>query len=54
MVDQRGQALPRFAIGASLADPLGTSRSHGCIRVDNTDIVWLAQVLPVGTPVDIK
>ena len=37
--------------GASLADPLGTSRSHGCIRVDDPNIIWMASVVPLGTPV---
>jgi lipoprotein-anchoring transpeptidase ErfK/SrfK len=37
--------------GASLADPLGSARSHGCIRMDNAMIAWLAGHVPVGTPV---
>jgi hypothetical protein len=37
--------------GASLADPLGSSRSHGCIRVDDPNIIWMARVVPLGTPV---
>lgn len=37
--------------GASLADPLGSSRSHGCIRVNNPNIIWMARVVPLGTPV---
>jgi lipoprotein-anchoring transpeptidase ErfK/SrfK len=37
--------------GASLLDPLGSARSHGCVRVLNDDISWLARVAPVGTPV---
>jgi lipoprotein-anchoring transpeptidase ErfK/SrfK len=39
--------------GASLLDPLGTARSHGCIRVANRDISWMASHVPVGTPVDV-
>jgi lipoprotein-anchoring transpeptidase ErfK/SrfK len=39
--------------GASLADPLGSSRSHGCIRVDDANIIWMARVIPLGTPVQI-
>jgi lipoprotein-anchoring transpeptidase ErfK/SrfK len=39
--------------GTSLADPLGSSRSHGCIRVDDENIVWMARVVPLGTPVQI-
>jgi lipoprotein-anchoring transpeptidase ErfK/SrfK len=43
--------------GASLRDPLGTNRSHGCIRLVNTAIDWLVRTigraqLP-GTPVRI-
>ena len=40
--------------GASLADPLGTARSHGCIRLDNTAISYLARVAQAGTPVRIS
>lgn len=39
--------------GASLQDPLGSARSHGCIRIDNGPIVWMAQHIPQGTPVQI-
>jgi len=39
--------------GASLADPIGSSRSHGCIRVNNDRIEMLAHKLPQGTPVKI-
>jgi lipoprotein-anchoring transpeptidase ErfK/SrfK len=37
--------------GSSLADPLGSSASHGCVRVDDVNIVWMARVIPLGTPV---
>jgi lipoprotein-anchoring transpeptidase ErfK/SrfK len=37
--------------GTSLADPLGSSASHGCVRVDDVNIVWMARVIPLGTPV---
>jgi lipoprotein-anchoring transpeptidase ErfK/SrfK len=44
--------------GASLADPLGSARSHGCIRLANASIDWLVQTvgqsqLP-GTPVQVS
>jgi hypothetical protein len=39
--------------GASIADPLGSARSHGCIRVTNANISWIAAHVPAGTPVDI-
>jgi lipoprotein-anchoring transpeptidase ErfK/SrfK len=39
--------------GASLANPLGSAASHGCIRIDNSAILWIARHIPVGTPVDI-
>ena len=44
--------------GASLLDPLGSARSHGCIRLTNDAIDWLvhtvgASRLP-GTPVQIS
>jgi len=37
--------------GTSLADPLGSSASHGCVRVDDVNILWMARVIPLGTPV---
>jgi lipoprotein-anchoring transpeptidase ErfK/SrfK len=40
--------------GASLQDPLGSARSHGCIRLDNTSVGWLAQMIRPGTPVQIS
>jgi len=40
--------------GASLNDPLGSARSHGCVRVDNSQIAWLARTVPQGTPVQIS
>jgi hypothetical protein len=32
---------------------IGTDVSHGCIRLRNADITYLAQRLPLGTPVQI-
>jgi lipoprotein-anchoring transpeptidase ErfK/SrfK len=40
--------------GASLRDPLGSARSHGCIRIDNRHVSWMARKVPVGTPVRIR
>lgn len=40
--------------GASLKDRLGTARSHGCVRVNNADVSWMAAKVPVGTPVDVR
>ncbi len=40
--------------GASLLDPLGSARSHGCIRIDNHHISWMSARIPAGTPVRIK
>jgi len=40
--------------GASLADPLGSMRSHGCTRLANDAINWIAAHVPVGTPVHIR
>ena len=37
--------------GASLNDPLGSDRSHGCIRIDDPNVIWMARVIPLGTPV---
>jgi lipoprotein-anchoring transpeptidase ErfK/SrfK len=44
--------------GASLVDPLGSARSHGCIRLANDAVDWLVRRIGVsrlpGTPVDIR
>ena len=44
--------------GASLLDPLGTARSHGCIRLANATIDWLVRAVGVGqlpgTPVRVR
>jgi hypothetical protein len=40
--------------GASLQDPLGSARSHGCIRVENRNISWMASHIPAATPVRIR
>ncbi len=40
--------------GASLRDRLGSARSHGCVRVTNADVRWLARTVPTGTPVRIR
>ena len=37
--------------GTSLSDPLGSARSHGCIRIDNSAVSFLARVAREGTPV---
>jgi lipoprotein-anchoring transpeptidase ErfK/SrfK len=40
--------------GTSLLNPLGSAASHGCIRIDNSPITWMAHHLPQGTPVEIR
>jgi hypothetical protein len=48
-----GQVALHGRGGASLADPLGSARSHGCIRIPNIGIRLLARVAREGTPVDV-
>jgi lipoprotein-anchoring transpeptidase ErfK/SrfK len=38
---------------AALVDPLGSARSHGCIRMNNRDVLHLSRLLKAGTPVVI-
>jgi lipoprotein-anchoring transpeptidase ErfK/SrfK len=33
---------------------IGSSATHGCIRLYNRDIVWLSRRVPLGTPVQIR
>jgi lipoprotein-anchoring transpeptidase ErfK/SrfK len=40
--------------GASLLDPLGSARSHGCVRVSNDVVNTLARVARAGTPILIS
>jgi lipoprotein-anchoring transpeptidase ErfK/SrfK len=49
----KGQVALHGRAGSLLADPLGTARSHGCIRFDNDAIRRLAGMLPNGTPIEI-
>lgn len=39
--------------GPLLADPLGSARSHGCVRMQNRVVRWLARRARPGTPVEI-
>lgn len=38
----------------SLRDPLGSARSHGCIRITNAAVRWLARRAGPGTPVRVR
>jgi hypothetical protein len=44
--------------GASLADPLGSALSHGCVRLADDDIDWLVRTIGEsrlrGTPVQVR
>ncbi|SPL99737.1 ErfK/YbiS/YcfS/YnhG [[Actinomadura] parvosata subsp. kistnae] len=40
--------------GTNQASTLGGKVSHGCVRVSNDDITWMAENLAIGTPVVIK
>jgi lipoprotein-anchoring transpeptidase ErfK/SrfK len=46
--------MPKSAYMANNdASVLGTSVTHGCVRIDNAEITALSKVLPLGTPVVI-
>ena len=40
--------------GTNKASALGGKASHGCVRVSNDDITWMAKNLAIGTPVVVK
>jgi hypothetical protein len=40
--------------GTNKASALGGRASHGCVRVSNDDITWMAKNLAIGTPVVVK
>ena len=58
VLDDFGGGAGRVAIhgraGALLGDPLGSARSHGCVRVASRQVSWLAARLREGTPVLIR
>jgi len=39
--------------GTPDTEPMGQPRSHGCVRMRNTDIIELFDLVDVGTPVEI-
>jgi lipoprotein-anchoring transpeptidase ErfK/SrfK len=44
VVGVHGRSLPQLVPGRP---------SHGCIRMHNKDILWLARHMPVGTPISV-
>lgn len=58
VLDNYGGGPGRVALhgrsGGLLNDPLGTSRSHGCIRMPNAFVARLQKVAVEGTPVVIR
>jgi hypothetical protein len=58
VLDDYGGGPGRIAIhgraGPLLADPLGTPASHGCIRIANARVRWLARIAVNGTPVEVR
>lgn len=49
-----GQTAIHGRDGASLADPLGSARSRGCVRIRNQPVRRLARIAREGTPVKIR
>jgi len=39
--------------GTADRSSVGQAASHGCLRLQNDDIVELAGLLPLGTPIEI-
>ena len=38
----------------NIGGPMGTAASHGCIRVSNSAVTWLARHIRAGTPLTIR
>jgi hypothetical protein len=57
VLDDYGGGPGRIAIhgraGPLLADPLGSPASHGCIRIADARVRWLARIAINGTPVEV-
>lgn len=58
VLDNYGGGPGRLALHgrgtSALTDPLGTARSHGCVRLTNAAIRWIAAHVLEGTPVRIR
>lgn len=53
-LERFGGEVPIFAIhGTPYEESIGSDISNGCIRIPNPTIEWMAENLPVGTPVDV-
>ncbi|RJG04725.1 L,D-transpeptidase [Noviherbaspirillum cavernae] len=40
--------------GCPDSEPMGTPCSHGCVRMRNAEIIELFELVPAGTPVEIR
>lgn len=40
--------------GAPDDDPMGVPGSHGCVKMRNTDVIELFDLVPAGTPLSIR
>ncbi|MEF2964628.1 L,D-transpeptidase [Paenibacillus sp. M1] len=50
-----GLSKPHYGIhGTNDPSSIGKEVSHGCIRMHNEDVVQLADLVPIGTPVTIR
>jgi lipoprotein-anchoring transpeptidase ErfK/SrfK len=55
VLDQFGTGDGQIALhGTANTWELGHDVSHGCVRLDNQAITYLAGVLPIGTPVTVR
>jgi lipoprotein-anchoring transpeptidase ErfK/SrfK len=49
-----GGGIGQIALhGTNHPELIGTSASHGCVRLRNADVTYLAHLMPPGTPVTI-
>ncbi|WP_018756631.1 L,D-transpeptidase [Paenibacillus terrigena] len=50
-----GLSKPHYGIhGTNNPSSIGHEVSHGCIRMYNEDVLQLASMVPIGTPVTIR
>jgi hypothetical protein len=49
-----GQGQVALHARGLLGDPVGTARSHGCVRFNNGDMAWLATHVPNGTQIWVQ
>lgn len=50
-----GWNLPSYGLhGTNEPFSIGFANSHGCVRMENKDALFIANTIPLGTPIEVK